>query len=130
VPDDGRKEKEKAIRSRFVAKMEKALAGLGKRIVEGKLKDRDKMLSCFKLRIHKWRKFCCHTEAPQFTLAMQKVGVCATSATSQPLRLQNYRIEEGYLLKSRIAFVCACFRMTPDSPAKWNPVAVGTFKLF
>jgi len=80
----GRKEKEKAIRSRFVAKMEKALAGLGKRIVEGKLKDRDKMLSCFKLRIHKWRKFCCHTEAPQFTLAMQKVGVCATGATSQP----------------------------------------------
>jgi len=40
----GRKEKEKAIRSRFVAKIEKALAGLEKRIVEGKLKDRDKML--------------------------------------------------------------------------------------
>src|SRR5579863_999277 len=39
----GRKEKEKAIRSRFVAKIEKALAGLEKRIVEGKLKDRDKM---------------------------------------------------------------------------------------
>ena len=42
----GRKEKEKAIRSRFVAKIEKALAGLEKRIVEGKLKDRDKMLLC------------------------------------------------------------------------------------
>ncbi|HEY6269021.1 MAG TPA: IS1634 family transposase [Candidatus Acidoferrum sp.] len=40
----GRKEKEKAIRSRFVAKIEKALTGLEKRIVEGKLKDRDKML--------------------------------------------------------------------------------------
>ncbi len=40
----GRKEKEKAIRSRFVAKIEKALAGLEKRIVEGQLKDRDKML--------------------------------------------------------------------------------------
>jgi transposase len=40
----GRKEKEKAIRSRFVAKIEKALAGLAKRIAEGKLKDRDKML--------------------------------------------------------------------------------------
>jgi transposase len=40
----GRKEKEKAIRSRFVAKIEKALAGLEKRIAEGKLKDRDKML--------------------------------------------------------------------------------------
>jgi len=40
----GRKEKEKAIRSRFVAKIEKALAGLEKRIGEGKLKDRDKML--------------------------------------------------------------------------------------
>jgi transposase len=40
----GRKEKEKAIRSRFVAKIEKALAGLDKRIAEGKLKDRDKML--------------------------------------------------------------------------------------
>src|SRR6202140_3150819 len=40
----GRKEKEKAIRSRFVAKIEKALVGLEKRIVEGKLKDRDKML--------------------------------------------------------------------------------------
>jgi transposase len=39
----GRKEKEKAIRSRFVAKIEKALAGLEKRIAEGKLKDRDKM---------------------------------------------------------------------------------------
>jgi transposase len=40
----GRKEKEKAIRSRFVAKIEKALAGLEKRIAEGQLKDRDKML--------------------------------------------------------------------------------------
>jgi len=40
---EGRKEKEKAIRSRFVAKIEKALAGLEKRIAEGKLKDRDKM---------------------------------------------------------------------------------------
>ena len=40
----GRKEKEKAIRSRFVAKIEKALRGLEKRIAEGKLKDRDKML--------------------------------------------------------------------------------------
>jgi transposase len=40
----GRKEKEKAIRSRFVAKMEKALTALQKRIAEGKLKDRDKML--------------------------------------------------------------------------------------
>ena len=39
----GRKEKEKASRSRFVTKIEKALAGLEKRIVEGKLKDRDKM---------------------------------------------------------------------------------------
>ena len=39
----GRKEKEKAIRSRFVAKIEKALSGLEKRIAEGKLKDRDKM---------------------------------------------------------------------------------------
>jgi transposase len=39
----GRKEKEKAIRSRFVTKIDKALAGLEKRIVEGKLKDRDKM---------------------------------------------------------------------------------------
>src|SRR6267378_4738927 len=40
----GRKEKEKAIRSRFVAKIEKALTGLEKRIAEGKLKDRGKML--------------------------------------------------------------------------------------
>ncbi len=40
----GRKEKENAIRSRFVAKIEKALGGLEKRIAEGKLKDRDKML--------------------------------------------------------------------------------------
>jgi transposase len=40
---EGRKEKEKAIRSRFVAKIEKALTGLEKRIAEGKLKDRDKM---------------------------------------------------------------------------------------
>jgi transposase len=39
----GRKEKEKAIRSRFVAKIEKALTGLEKRIAEGKLKDRGKM---------------------------------------------------------------------------------------
>jgi transposase len=40
----GRKEKEKAIRSRFAAQIEKALAGLEKRIAEGQLKDRDKML--------------------------------------------------------------------------------------
>jgi transposase len=39
----GRKEKEKAIRSRFVTKIEKALAGLEKRIAEGKLRDRFKM---------------------------------------------------------------------------------------
>lgn len=39
----GRKEKEKAIRNRFVTKIEKALTGLEKRIAEGKLKDRDKM---------------------------------------------------------------------------------------
>ena len=39
----GRKEKEKAIRSRFVEKIEKALRGLEKRIAEGKLKDRFKM---------------------------------------------------------------------------------------
>jgi transposase len=39
----GRKEKEKAIRNRFVAKIEKALAGLQKRIAEGKLRDRFKM---------------------------------------------------------------------------------------
>ena len=41
----GRKEKEKAIRSRFVAKIEKALAGLEKRIAEGQLKDRFKMVA-------------------------------------------------------------------------------------
>ena len=40
----GRKQKEKAIRSRFAAKIEKALRGLEKRIAEGQLKDRDKML--------------------------------------------------------------------------------------
>jgi len=40
----GRKEREKAIRSRLLAKIEKALAGLEKRIVEGKLKDATK---CF-----------------------------------------------------------------------------------
>ena len=39
----GRKEKEKAIRSRFATKIEKALRGLEKRIAEGKLKDRFKM---------------------------------------------------------------------------------------
>jgi transposase len=39
----GRKEKEKAIRSRFVEKIERALGGLEKRIAEGKLKDRFKM---------------------------------------------------------------------------------------
>jgi transposase len=38
----GRKEKEKAIRSRFVTKIKKALTGLEKRIAEGKLKDRFK----------------------------------------------------------------------------------------
>src|SRR5437899_1786520 len=40
----GRKEKEQAIRSRFATRIEKALAGLAKRIAEGQLKDRDKML--------------------------------------------------------------------------------------
>jgi transposase len=39
----GRKEKEKAIRRRFVSKIERALRGLEKRIAEGKLKDRFKM---------------------------------------------------------------------------------------
>jgi transposase len=39
----GRKEKEKAIRSRFVSKIERALGGLEKRIAQGKLKDRFKM---------------------------------------------------------------------------------------
>ena len=39
----GRKEKEKAIRSRFAVRIEKALRGLEKRIAEGKLKDRFKM---------------------------------------------------------------------------------------
>lgn len=39
----GRKEKEKAIRQRFVSKIERALGGLEKRIAEGKLKDRFKM---------------------------------------------------------------------------------------
>src|SRR5260370_19608015 len=39
----GRKEKEKAIRSRFVAKIKKPLTGLEKRIPEGKLKNRFKM---------------------------------------------------------------------------------------
>jgi transposase len=39
----GRKEKEKAIRRHFVAKIEKALTGLERRIAEGKLKDRDKI---------------------------------------------------------------------------------------
>jgi len=39
----GRQEKEKAIRSRFTAKMEKSLKGLGKRIREGKPKDWYKM---------------------------------------------------------------------------------------
>ncbi len=39
----GRKEKEKAIWSRFVVKIERALAGLEKRIAEGQLKDRYKM---------------------------------------------------------------------------------------
>jgi transposase len=39
----GRKEKEKAIRSRFAEKIEKSLEGLEKRIKEGRLKDRYKM---------------------------------------------------------------------------------------
>ena len=39
----GRKEKEKAIRSRFVSKIERALRGLEKRIAEGRLKNRFKM---------------------------------------------------------------------------------------
>ena len=39
----GRKEKEKAIRTRFADKIEKSLKGLEKRIKEGRLKDRYKM---------------------------------------------------------------------------------------
>jgi transposase len=39
----GRKEKEKAIRSRFCGRMEKALQGLQKTIASGRLKDRHKM---------------------------------------------------------------------------------------
>jgi hypothetical protein len=51
----GRKEKEKAIRSHFAEKIEKALAGLEKRIVEGQLKDRDKML----LQVGRIQAACC-----------------------------------------------------------------------
>jgi transposase len=40
---DGRQEKEKAIRNRFSSSMEKALKGLQKTIVLGRLKDRNKM---------------------------------------------------------------------------------------
>jgi len=39
----GRKEKEKAIRTRFSARMENALRGLEKSIAQGRLKDRYKM---------------------------------------------------------------------------------------
>ena len=38
-----RREKERAIRGRFSARMEKALRGLAKRVAEGKLKDRSKI---------------------------------------------------------------------------------------
>jgi transposase len=38
-----RREKEKAIRSRFSARIEKALSGLAKRVAEGKLRDRNKI---------------------------------------------------------------------------------------
>lgn len=38
-----RREKERAIRSRFSARMEKALASLAKRVADGKLKDRNKI---------------------------------------------------------------------------------------
>lgn len=95
----GRKEKEKAIRSRFVAKIEKALAGLEKRIAEDRLKDRGKMFMCLG-RIQAW-----HPQvADLYQMAIQESQEGPRLAWRQKLEQPQWlEAREGaYLLRTNL----------------------------
>src|SRR5271167_1170127 len=95
----GRKEKEKAIRSRFVAKIEKALHGLEKRIAEGKLKDR------FKMERNLGRIQASHPQvADLYEMAVEETKAGAHLAWRQkPEQQQWLEAREGaYLLRTNL----------------------------
>jgi transposase len=102
----GRKEKEKAIRSRFVDKIERALRGLEKRITEGKLKDR------FKMERNLGRIQACHPQVAdlyEMTIQESKQGPRLVWR-QRPAQQQWLAAREGvYLLRANL---------TANSPAE------------
>ena len=102
----GRKEKEKAIRSRFVSKIERALRGLEKRITEGKLKDR------FKMERHLGRIQACHPQVADLyetKIEENKQGI-RPRWRQKPEQQQWLEAREGaYLLRTNLK---------ADSPAE------------
>ncbi|HEX8895855.1 MAG TPA: IS1634 family transposase [Terriglobales bacterium] len=102
----GRKEKEKAIRSRFVSKIERALRGLEKRIAEGKLKDR------FKMERHLGRIQACHPQVADLyetKIEENKQGI-RLRWRQKPEQQQWLEAREGaYLLRTNLK---------ADSPAE------------
>ena len=102
----GRKEKEKAIRSRFVHKIERALRGLEKRIAEGKLKDR------FKMERNLGRIQACHPQvADLYEMKIEESKQGTRLLWRQKLEQQQWlEAREGaYLLRANL---------TADSPAE------------
>jgi len=102
----GRKEKEKAIRSRFVSKIERALRGLEKRIAEGKLKDR------FKMERNLGRIQACHPQVAdlyEMKITEDKQGI-RLLWRQKPEQQQWLEAREGtYLLRTNLQV---------DSPAE------------
>jgi len=95
----GRKEKERAIRSGFVEKIEKALAGLEKRIAEGKRKDR------FKMERNLGRIQASHPQvADLYEMAVKDTEEGARLVWRQkPEHLQGLEAREGaYLLRTNL----------------------------
>lgn len=102
----GRKEKEKAIRNRFVNKIERALSGLEKRIAEGKLKDR------FKMERNLGRIQACHPQVADLYEMKIEENQQGTRLRWQPKPEQQQWLEarEGaYLLRTNLK---------ADSPAE------------
>ena len=102
----GRREKEKAIRSRFVGKIERALRGLEKRIAEGKLKDR------FKMERNLGRIQACHPQVAdlyEMKIEENKQGI-RLLWRQKPEQQQWLEAREGaYLLRTNLK---------ADSPAE------------
>ncbi|HEX8802266.1 MAG TPA: IS1634 family transposase, partial [Terriglobales bacterium] len=102
----GRKEKEKAIRSRFVSKIERALRGLEKRIAEGKLKDR------FKMERHLGRIQACHPQVAD--LYETKI-----EENKQGIRLRwRQKPEQQRWLEAREGAYLLRTNLKADSPAE------------